>query len=400
MTTTLHPHSRRRLDGVVRRGFHALRRKKSAHAYYNRILNAVRANSTLLQPTARGAWEDDIVGALVRIAVRHRHFVREPETWPGGEGNPLRLLGSVAEHLLADYPVPPILAQAWLGPPSEERWALQRWFIEHGAGRPFRSLDGVPLPLTRAMEHHFLESPPHLSLCAALRRAEVLGLGAPPALADVVVGTVLGQRLDEHAFWRPILRFLVDHRDELTAHRTVAIIETIDRLCSHLRTLDGGQLRPERLIRGRTPETLERTLCELVPPPAPPCEPPTRRQWSPTGVAGWVSYAPGRSVVAWHIVELLAAVELFKEGRTMRHCVGSYVGRCVRGTSRIWSVREQHGDGQPESRATIEVSPRHRCIIQIRGRRNARPPDTVLSMIYAWAKSEGLTVTSCAAGAA
>lgn len=271
---------------------------------------------------------------------------------------------------------------------------MQRWFIEHGKGRPFRSLREVPLPLTRSMEHHFLRSPPHLSLSAALRRAEMLGLGAPVALADEVSRTVLGRRLADTGFWRPILRFLVDHRDDLTLHRTVAIIDAIDELLPDLRTQGGGRLRPERLIRGRTAETLERTLCELAPQPPPQPEETSGPRWAPTGVAGWVSYDAGRPKVAWHIVELLAAAELSKEGRSMKHCVATYVGRCLRGTSRIWSLREQQGNQRPESRVTIEVSPRHRCITQVRGRRNARPPETMLALIREWAQTTGLTVAS------
>lgn len=393
-TTSLHPHARRRLDGVIRRGFHALRRKPCARAYYNRILISVREHSSLLQPTARGAWEADVVGAIVRLAVRNALFVRDPETWDGGDGSPHRLVGSLARHLLADYPVPAVLTQAWLGPPSQERRSMQRWFIEHGKGQPFRGLSEVPLPLTRSMEHHFLRSPPHLSLSTALRRAEMLGLGAPPTLADAVSRTVLGRRLSEHAFWRPILRFLVDHRDDLTLHRTLAIIDAIDSLLPHLRAQSRGRLRPEPLIRGRTPETLERTLCELAPRSPPKSEEPAGCRWSPTGVGGWFSFEPESPEIAWHIVELLAAVELSKEGRAMKHCVATYVGRCVRGSSRIWSLREQRGDRAPESRVTIEVHPRYRCITQVRGRRNTRPPERMLALIREWARSQGLTIAS------
>ena len=311
----------------------------------------------------------------------------------GGDGSRYRLVGDLAQHLLTHYPVPEILASAWIGEPTEDRRLMQRWFIEHGGGVPLRKLGGLPLPLTRTMEHHFLQSPPHLPLRAALRRAEVLGLGAPEALADAITRTVLGRQTTDHGFWRPVLRFLVDHREALTEHRTVAIIDAIDELQPRLRALDGGALRPERLIRGRTPETLERTLAKLRSAwrSTQTATPKEEQRWSPTGIAGW-TWLDTQSRVSWQIVELLGPRDLAQEGRQMKHCVGSYVGRCIRGTSRIWSLRWQCGDGTPEPRVTIEVSPQHRYVVQVRGPRNRRPPDAAVAMIRTWARSCGLTV--------
>lgn len=393
--TLLHPHARRRLDTEVWRGFQALRRKPVSRAYYNRILIAVRQHSTLLQPTAKGAWESDIVRALVRLSTQHRRYVRPPESWPGGDGSVYELVASLAQHLLTRYRVPPILACVWLRPPTPMFRTMMRWFLEHGQGRPIRTLIGVSMSLTRAMEHHFLRSPPHLSFPAAFRRAEILGLGGSPSLADAVCRTVLGRRLNDRLFWRSVLTFLVDHRDALTECRTVAIIEAIDALGPTLRALDGGQLRAKRLLRGRNPESLERALLQIRPPPPPVVACSGGVQWSPTGVEGWTWFeASGPNAVAWHIVELLGAAALQEEGRAMRHCVGTYVGRCVRGTSRIWSLRVQRGNEAPASRVTIEVSPRQRWIVQVRGRLNRRPPDAQLQIIRAWAAERGLTVAA------
>jgi len=52
------------------------------------------------------------------------------------------------------------------------------------------------------------------------------------------------------------------------------------------------------------------------------------------------------------IVPLCTPEELIHEGQNMKNCVGGYSGRCLRGESQIWSLRQQ--DGKPVS--TLETT--------------------------------------------
>lgn len=78
----------------------------------------------------------------------------------------------------------------------------------------------------------------------------------------------------------------------------------------------------------------------------------------------------------------------------MSHCVDTYAQSCRNGYSAIFSVRqeEENAEGETDviSYATIEVYPRIRMIMQIRTYRNCRANNTIMSLIYEWARAKGL----------
>ncbi|WP_437565944.1 hypothetical protein [Sorangium sp. So ce542] len=101
----------------------------------------------------------------------------------------------------------------------------QRWFIEHANGRPFREIAGLPVRMTRRMEHILLTSPPHLSLQAAMRRAEILALDGPPELVDTILTTDLAVDLGHGDLWREALRF----RSARAGHRSDTGVRELPR---------------------------------------------------------------------------------------------------------------------------------------------------------------------------
>jgi hypothetical protein len=60
------------------------------------------------------------------------------------------------------------------------------WFIAHARGASFRSLN-LPIVMTRNMEHILLASHDHLAIEYAIRRAELLALGAPAEVVQAVL---------------------------------------------------------------------------------------------------------------------------------------------------------------------------------------------------------------------
>lgn len=54
------------------------------------------------------------------------------------------------------------------------------------------------------------------------------------------------------------------------------------------------------------------------------------------------------------IVPLRTPEELIHEGQNMKNCVGGYSGRCLRGESQIWSLRQQDGNPVSTLETTIE----------------------------------------------
>jgi PcfJ-like protein len=79
------------------------------------------------------------------------------------------------------------------------------------------------------------------------------------------------------------------------------------------------------------------------------------------------------------------------EGRALHHCVASYAVKCVRGAAAIWSLRRRFGqDCAAKPVLTVEVAPRDRAIVRMRGYANRRPSGRLLEIVRMWAARERL----------
>jgi hypothetical protein len=119
-----------------------------------------------------------------------------------------------------------------------------------------------------------------------------------------------------------------------------------------------------------------------------------RLVWATAGIPGFdrVEGEPGNQR-RFVVTELLSSAELLADGRAMRHCVYSYATRCARGHCAIFSLRMDGGTGKGlERRATVEVTPQIKAVVQVRGRFNAEPDPVDQRVLRAWAVAAGLTV--------
>jgi hypothetical protein len=98
--------------------------------------------------------------------------------------------------------------------------------------------------------------------------------------------------------------------------------------------------------------------------------------WLPTGHANGFS-----------IVPLDSAKKLWKEGRVMHHCVGSYDQRVAKGVCYIYSVRQ--GDKRIATVELVRVNGQVRPA-QIRGRHNAQPSKEVCTAVRKWLSESNL----------
>jgi hypothetical protein len=320
------------------------------------------------------------VVALANLARFKTACLRTPETWDGMRGHPLRVIASLANHMFGLYPTPRFLASCWFGH-ARDRTDHRRWFIAHARGQRFRSLE-LPIAMTRRMEHFFLRTPDHVPVAAALRRAEVLGLGGSPELADALVATRLGSHFDEPERWRNALVWLVSCDDvELADIRAL-----VDYLEANLRAVD---------FRGRTFASMMRLANDWIGRARAKLASWPRMPWRGLRVVVEATRRePRRS--EWTIAELVDSRELHHEGRAMRHCVARYVWRCRARESSIWSLRHRwFGDDHARSVITIEARPKTGLIVQMRGVANCRPTGEPLELVRRWAASEGLRFDGC-----
>jgi hypothetical protein len=95
----------------------------------------------------------------------------------------------------------------------------------------------------------------------------------------------------------------------------------------------------------------------------------------------------------WTIKQLHSARHLLNEGRTMKNCVASYYGKCVKGESHIFNVTCAFMDsGIIESKATLEVNA-SRSLIQAKAKCNAKVTSETMSVINRWAQARRIKVT-------
>jgi hypothetical protein len=231
----------------------------------------------------------------------------------------------------------------------------------------------------------------------AMRRAELLGLGADRALVDAILMTRCGTELSHSEFWRTLWHFLLAHDREIDPSQVGPIIDFLQSIRHErvaVETGDGITWRdppaPDFSLRGRTPRSLERLMTEWH-----------RSLGIETGGRCWErsrlrpmiidvpSDDPSAPRLTWEVTELTNSAQLRAEGTALRHCVASYAYRCCWGHSSIWSLRRRL-DNAVRPVATLEVDPRRHAIVQARGFRNGRPSARALRIVYIWASRERL----------
>lgn len=367
-TDTFRRHTRACVDAELHRAFDMLRNRPEEHA--------------LLERMARVAYPRSLgeVAAFENLATFAAEAIRPPEQWSRVAGHSLRVIDSLARHLFARYPTPRFLASAWFGGRTLRDIERRRWFVAHAGGQSIRSL-ALPMSLTRRMADLFLRTPDHLAVDHALRRAEVMGLGGSPELADVVTATRLGEAFVDGDRWRAALGWLVRCGDDVDLAQVGPLV---DYLRPNLGLVD---------LRGRTFSSVLRLVRDWQGHLG------LRRvrfvRWEPSSEMGLVvPVAPTAKESRrgeWTLSELLDSHALAHEGRALRHCVSTYVRDCVMKYSTIWSLRHRWADeGVARSVLTIEVRRATRTIVQVRGWANRKPRGVPLELVHQWAAREGL----------
>lgn len=370
-------------------------------AAFEQLLAAVRRVGRVLLAAPPVEGRHLGVTALANLARFADRFVRDPETWRGFDGSLPGAIASLSQHLLGRYRVPPFLAKAWYA--VDEHGELKReWYAAHAQGAPFRSL-APQLGMTRAVESEFLKTPDHFEIVAALRRAELIALGAEPPLVEAVLATLVASQVENALFWRSFFQLLIAERSKLELHQVGPMVDFLHTI-RHQRIeaqSDSGTVmlsppKPNFSLRGRTLASLLRLVSAwhrgLETPPG------SNFSWDRSSMSG-MSFAlerrdPDAPLVRFEIVELTSAAALSSEGRTLRHCVATYARKCLLRRASIWSLRRFVDDGPGTSLATIEVDPKKRAIVQFRGFKNSWVHGAAERYVREWAKRERLFMPS------
>ncbi len=386
------------IDRAIRKALAACDRKP--RRAFADLLWKVQCRSDLMRPGRYVGRLDArrlglLVGGLLALVEHRKSWLRPVEGWEPSASAPLPLFSSLAHHLLANYPVPPVLLWAWFQGTGWEARRRQRWFYHAGMGGSLRTA-GFPIPLTKRMAHEFAHAPAHFPFDFALRWAQVRGLGGSDELARAVAFTRLGEDFDHDRFWTSVIHlFLNTPRMDLAG--VGAIIDYIhDRKFEPERAIvgDGTEIElnppePDLTIKGRTVASLMKSADEWRARHRP--EKVQRRliRWERSGFGEYRREVEGG--LSWTIREILDSDELAAEGEAMKHCVATYTEFCAKGRSTIWSLGSESSEGRRRL-ATIEVDPATRRVVQASMRRNEVPDEPCMAILKEWAARQGLEV--------
>ena len=387
---------KRQTDSAIRHAYARLATDAPGVAIFDELLHYARNRAARLleAPVLNGHHPG--VEALVNLSRFGSAHIRPVAEWSGTASSWRLAVWSLAHHLVCKYEVPVFLASSWYS--SEDATADKKrgWFVAHARGASFRSLN-LPIVMTRRMERIFLASHDHLEVEHAIRRAELLALGAPAEFVKAVLSTRLATDLSNSTFWRTVWSFLIANAGIIDPAQIGPMIDFIqairhDRVA--METRDGmvelNPPQPAFSIKGRTIQSMLRLMRDwhrslgvggagLV--------------WTPSPYQPMLLEEPSQDASApprrWQMMELTNSAQLRTEGAALHHCVASYADRCCRGMSRIWSLRFRRGE-KVHHVLTIEVDPKRRAVLQARGWANRAASGKPLRLLQDWAARERL----------
>jgi len=389
-------HHRQQTDRAISQAYARLAADAIATATFRELLHCARnrARRLLDAPVVNGCHPG--VEALVNLSRFTWAHIRSVADWPGTSASWRPAVCSLARHLTCKYAVPTFLAASWYATDDVYAEKKREWFVAHARGASFRSLD-LPIEMTRKMEHIFLTSRDHLAIEQAMRRAELLALGASDELVRAVLATRSATDLRNGAFWRTVWMFLIANASAIDLAQVGPIIDFVDAIRHErvaVETPDGIVLRdppqPSFSMKGRTVPSMLRLMQDWH-----------RRlglangglTWAPSPLQPMLieepSHDPSAPPSVWQLMELTNGAQLRTEGTALHHCVASYSDRCLRGASRIWSLRVRRGE-KTRHVLTIEVDMKRRAVVQARGWGNRVASGKSLRLLQDWTARERL----------
>jgi hypothetical protein len=331
----------------------------------------------------------DTLAALELVA--EADWVRPPSTWQPCGKSQNRLFRSLAEHVVARFPMPPFLWTSFLA--NEDAPALARIAVHVGAGGSlYQAVRSglMSVPLTRKMCHELMSRGGETRFLDAVRRVQVKAAGGDARLFRTWIATRAGRRLHARAgeeFWQTVLAWF-SANPMLPQAEVAPLVDYIE----HRR-----EEAPDFSIKGRSVLAMMREMRQwhgqLAREKAASGHSFSRSGLQPMDIDRSRRDVRGNRVVEiWHFREILDPKTLADEGRTMSHCVYSYARRIESGECSIWTLTLEDNTGHWR-RLTIEVRPSLRQIVQARGRFNRLPEPRDILALDAWASRNKLQVS-------
>lgn len=313
-------------------------------------------------------------------------WVRPLTDWkPRGKGRET-VFRSLAEHLLAKYPMPALLWNAFFERSAEQLHPFVGFVA--GGGSLFKAVqqDLLPVPLTKRMCHDLMNLPAE-RFTSAVRRVLVKAHGGDLRLHQAWMATHVGEQIqtrEEEDFWVTVLHWFAANPMLDSAQ----ISPLIDFIAFRRRD------NPAFSMKGRSPLAMlrgmhlwhgdlakEKAIKGII--------------FQPSGFEGKTYLHKvrlehgGTHEESWKVTEITCSKGLAAEGRAQKHCVYSYAWRIEDGKVSIWSMT-----CDDERRLTIEVQNESGRIVQARGKHNRMPTSDESRFLIRWAGDNALEIAS------
>jgi hypothetical protein len=365
------------------------------------LLHVERVSDVVFAATA-GRQAVLYLGGLIRLHERKGLWLRDPASWRPSSHNAGRQFSSLVRHLLAKYEVPVFMDMVWLrGDRGSHRF--RNWFVHIARGHNIRTAK-TPYMLTKMMAHYFVHAPDTATIESALMLADIRAMGGGQRLADALMATRLGQRIEadpaRRAFWLSVYRFFIANPmlDLRFAGPIVDFLafqkfETQEVMVGPGRAEVRPPPQPNLTMSRRTPESLLRQV-EAWHGELRTVRANDMRFWKASGVPGFAMRTGPRDRPEehehWAMRELLSGRALIDNGRELKHCVASYSASCARGDCSIWALDYRRGhETEAEALLTVEIDAKG-VMVQARGLRNRWPTDKEKGVLAAWMQKAGL----------
>ena len=294
--------------------------------------------------------------------------------WKPISKQPVAQVKELATYLFCKYKIPDFLYQ---GLYETKNMQHIQWLMHLGDGGRVKEMKNIPIPFTQKMGHYFLMAPAKLSIAEALRWAQVKGLNGEDRLAERIAFSWIGTKTyGDEDFWESFIRLVVTggmfNLNKLT--------ELIDYVREEKRADRNYHLKGRTLLSlFRQSDAWHSRFSNSK----------SNQVWKPCGIEGYRAEKKSELIV---LVELTESRKLTEEGKTMKHCVGSYTFYCAKGKSAIFSLRKYSGGILLDIMATIEVNLALQRVVQAKAKMNKPISEEAKKYMEVWAMNEGLVL--------
>lgn len=280
----------------------------------------------------------------------------------------------LAAYLFCTYKIPDFLYQ---GLYETKNMQYIQWLMHLGDGGRVKEMKHIPIPFTQKMGHYFLLAPAKFSIAEALRWAQVKGLNGEDRLAERIAYSWIGMKpYGDEDFWEGFIRLVVSG-GMFNLNKLTELIDYVreEKRANHNYHLKGRTLQSLFRQSDAWHNRFSNSRSNQV--------------WKPCGIEGYRSEKKPEVIV---LEELTESRKLTEEGKSMKHCVGSYAFYCTKGKSAIFSLRKYSGGILLDIMATIEVNLVLQRVVQAKAKMNKPISEEAKKYMEVWATHAGLVL--------